>query len=81
MDYSKLWALCSNDWIKGLIVAIITTPLTIIYQSVSAGTLIIDWKTIIAAALTGGIAYLLKNLSTGSGGQILTNKEIKNEKK
>ena len=74
MDCSKLWSLCKNDWFKGLVVAVITAPLTIIYQSVSAGGLVFDWKAISAAALTGGIAYLLKNLSTGEQGKLLTDK-------
>ena len=79
MDCAKLWALCKSDWVKGLIVAVLTTPLTIIYQSTSAGTLVLDWKAIIAAAMTGGIAYLLKNFSTGENGKILTDKPRKED--
>jgi hypothetical protein len=63
-----------SDWWRGLIVASIMAPLTIIYQSVSAGTLVFDWKAIVVAAMTGGIAYLLKNLGTGSSGNLFTNK-------
>jgi hypothetical protein len=77
MDCTGLGKLCKNDWVKGLVVAIITAPLTIIYQSVEAGSLVINWKVIIAAALTGGIAYLLKNLGTGTGGKLLTNDQPK----
>ncbi len=71
--FSKLGTLKLNDWLKGFIVAIITAPLTIAYQSFSAGSLVFDRKAIAAAALTGAIAYLLKNLGTGAGGKILTN--------
>jgi len=73
--FGPLGTIKLSDWWRGMIVALITAPLTIIYQSLSATpvTLVLDWKAILAAALTGGIAYLLKNLGTGSGGQILTN--------
>ncbi len=72
--FTKLGTIKLSDWQRGLVIAIIMTPLTIIYQSVSAGTLVFDWKAILAAALGGGIAYLLKNLGTGEGGKLLTNK-------
>jgi len=72
--FTKLGTIKFSDWSRGLVIAIIMAPLTIIYQSVSAGTLIFDWKAIIVAALGGGIAYLLKNLGTGEGGKLLTNK-------
>ncbi len=72
--FTKLGTIKLSDWSRGLIIAIIMAPLTIIYQSVSAGTLVFDWKAIVAAAMTGGVAYLLKNLGTGSGGKLLTNK-------
>lgn len=72
--FTKLGRIKLSDWSRGLIVAIIMTPLTIIYQSVNAGTLVFDWKAVLAAALGGGIAYLLKNLGTGENGKLLTNK-------
>ena len=73
--FTDLWTIKMSDWQRGLIVAVITTPLTIIYQSLMATpvTLVFDWKAIIGAALAGGIAYILKNLATGSQGNILKN--------
>lgn len=74
--FTNLWSVKLGDWERGLIVAILTTPLTIIYQSLMATpvTLIFDWKAIIGAAVAGGVGYILKNLATGSNGNILTNK-------
>lgn len=72
--FTELWTVKLGDWGRALIIAIITAPLTIILQSVNAGSLVINWKTVLAAALTGGIAYILKNLGTGAGGNLLTNK-------
>ena len=72
--FTKLGTIKLGDWWRGLIIAIATTPLTIIYQSISAGTLTFDWKAIVTTGIAGGIAYLLKNLGTGEGGRLLTNK-------
>ena len=63
-----------GDWERGLVIAILTTPLTIIYDSLSNGGFTFDWKKIVAAAIVGGIAYLLKNFITGQNGSLLTNK-------
>jgi len=73
--FTALWTIKLSDWQRGLIIAILTTPLTIIYDSVTATpmSLIFDWKKILGAAIAGGIAYILKNFVTGSGGKVLTN--------
>ena len=72
--FSKLWSIKLSDWQRGLIVAILTTPFTIVYDSVSTGSLVFDWKKILAAAIAGGVGYILKNLLTGTNGNFLTNK-------
>lgn len=73
-SFTKLWTVKLSDWQRGLVVAILTTPVTIIYDSAMTGTLTLDWKKIVAAAITGGCGYLLKNLFTGQQGNLLTNK-------
>jgi hypothetical protein len=60
-----------EDLAKGLIITILTSVLTIAYNTVSAGSLTFDWKSIGLAALTSGLAYLMKNLLTNSEGQFL----------
>ncbi len=74
--FTELWAVKMSDWQRGLIVAILTTPLTIIYDTVTATPMVLtfDWKKILGAALAGGIGYLLKNVLTGQNGNLLTNK-------
>lgn len=76
MNFTKLWRLQESDWWRALIIAILTTPLTIIYESLMAGQFAVDWKKVLAAAITGGIAYILKNLGTGSNGKFLSNKML-----
>jgi Flp pilus assembly pilin Flp len=73
-----MWTALGNvkisDFWRGLIVAIIAVPLTIIYDSAMTGSLTFDWKKIVAAAIVGGVAYIVKNLDKGADGNILTNK-------
>lgn len=63
----------SDIW-RGLVLAILTAPLTIIYETLQKGSLTFDWKMIGGVALAGGVSYVFKNLLTGSNGNILTNK-------
>ena len=72
--WTKLWKVQYGDWLRGLLVAVLTTPITIILESVNKGSLVINWKTVLAAAVAGGLGYILKNLLTGEQGKLLTNK-------
>jgi hypothetical protein len=58
-----------KDLGKGLIVAVLTSVLTIVYNTVESGNLTFDWKLIATTAITTGIGYLLKNLLTNSQGE------------
>lgn len=58
-----------KDLGKGLIVAVLTSVLTIVYNTVEAGSLTFDWKLIATTAITTGLGYLLKNLLTNSQGE------------
>jgi hypothetical protein len=58
------------DFIKGLLMAVLSTVITIAYQTVEAGSLVFDWKTIGTMALTSALAYIMKNLLTNSQVQL-----------
>jgi putative exporter of polyketide antibiotics len=60
----------STDFLKGLIMAVLSTVITVVYQTVEAGSLVFDWKAIGTMALTTAIAYIMKNLFTNSTGQL-----------
>ena len=64
MKTSSFLTLNWQDLIKGLVIAILTPVLIIVQQSVDAGSLTFNWKSIAMAAIAGGCAYLLKNLFT-----------------
>ena len=65
----------SSDFIKGLIMAVLTTVITVIYQTVEAGSLIFDWKSIGTMALTTALAYIMKNLFTNSTGKLFAKEQ------
>jgi len=68
---STFLSLNIKDFIKGLILAVLTSVLTIVYTSVQAGSLTFDLKAIATAALTSGLSYIMKNLLTNSKEQFL----------
>lgn len=63
---SGLFALDFKDLTKGLLVAIGTSVVTIIENTIQAGSITFDWQKIGLAALAGGLAYLSKNFLTPS---------------
>ncbi len=64
MKTSKFLSLDWSDAVKGLLIAILTPVVVIIQQSLDLGVLTFEWKSIAAASIGGGLAYLLKNFLT-----------------
>lgn len=58
-----------NDFLRGLLVAVISPVFTIAIDSVSQGNFDINWKHIGMVALSAAGAYLSKNLFTDSNKQ------------
>jgi len=63
---SKQFTINWADAGKGLLMAVITSVLTVIYETVQAGTLTFDWKKIGIVATTSAVGYLIKNFFTPS---------------
>jgi hypothetical protein len=72
---STLFTLNTADFVKGLLMAVLSTVITIVYQTIEAGSLVFDWKAIGTMALTSALAYIMKNLFTNSQGKFFK-KEI-----
>jgi hypothetical protein len=68
---STIFTLNTSDFLKGLIMAVLSSVITVIYQTIEAGSLVFDWKAIGTMALTAGLAYIMKNLFTNSTGKFL----------
>jgi hypothetical protein len=63
----------SRDFYKGLIVIILCTFITGIYQVIANGG-VLNWETmkpVVIAAAGAGISYLTKNLLTNSQGDFM----------
>ena len=68
-NMSKLFSLNLNDWLKGLVVAIISAVLTLLIQQLQTGN--IDWKDVAGVGAIAGMSYILKNLATSDEGKLL----------
>ena len=71
MNISKFLSLNEQDFLKGLLLAAIITPLTIIQNSLTAGKLDFDWRNIATMAASGAVAYLIKNFFSGPNKMLL----------
>ena len=71
---SKLFRLDKNDFIKGLIVTVVTAVLTALLKVIETGGLefnMANAKVIATVAITAGISYILKNFASNSEDKIL----------
>ena len=76
---SSLFTLNSKDWIKGLVIAVLTAIITVVYNTIQTGALVLDWKAISIAGISAALAYITKNLLTNSNDQLLTKEPVKEE--
>jgi hypothetical protein len=72
---STFLTLNNSDFLKGLIMAVLSTVITVVYQTVEAGSLVFDWKAIGTMALTTALAYIMKNLFTNSTGKLFAKEQ------
>lgn len=64
MKQSNFLSLGWRDFLRGLLMAFLTPIMVIVQQSIEAGILVFNWKSILMAGIAGGLAYLVKNLLT-----------------
>jgi hypothetical protein len=67
---SKFLKLNIFDFIKGLMVTIVIAILTALLQMLTNNPPLIDYSQICIVAISAGISYLLKKLSTNSNGEL-----------
>lgn len=53
-----------NDFLKGLLISVLAPVLIILYNTVSTGSFDIDWKQVLTAGASAGLAYIIKNFFT-----------------
>lgn len=71
MKMSSYLSLNSVDYIKGLLMAVLTAVITVVYTSIQEGTVVFNWKVIAMSALSAALAYITKNFLTNSENKIL----------
>ena len=75
MKNSKFFRLNASDFIKGLVLTLLTALVTGLYELIQSGwVLTFDWitfKPIVMTAVAAALSYLIKNLLTNSDGQVL----------
>jgi uncharacterized membrane protein len=72
---SKFLRLNARDFFRGLIVVILCTFITGVYQLIASSGAV-NWLTIkpvVIAAIGAGVSYLTKNLLTNSKGDFMKN--------
>jgi hypothetical protein len=68
---SQFLSLDSKDFLKGLILSVLSAVVTVLYTSIDSGTLTFDFKSIGMVALSTALGYIVKNLLTNSKDQLL----------
>lgn len=71
--FTKLWTVKLSDWERGLVIAVFSVPLGIVFDWASTEGYQINWRSMAKGAVVGFLAYIGKNFATGSGGNVLTN--------
>jgi hypothetical protein len=75
MKNSEFLKLNAADFIKGLILTLITALVTGLYELIQSGwALTFDWvtfKPIVMTAAAAALSYLIKNFFTNSTGEVL----------
>lgn len=61
-QFSVSW----GDLLRGALTAALTTPFSILLESLNAGNFKVDWKHIGTIALAGFLGYIVKNFMTPS---------------
>ena len=64
MKDSKLFRVNLKDILKGLVMAVLTPAVFILQQSLEAGSLKVEWHSVLLASIAGGLGYLVKNFFT-----------------
>lgn len=66
MENSKFLKLNSYDFLKGMLVSVLSAIITYLYQMSQNGFESVEWNIILQVGASSLLAYLLKNLGTNS---------------
>lgn len=68
---SQLFSLESKDYIKGLLVAMLSAGVQLLYTVMSQGGSLftVDWKNLLNVSIVAGLSYLIKNFFSDHEGK------------
>lgn len=58
---SKRFRLKLNDWTRGLLIAALSTPISIIITSLNDQEFSVNWNFMLRLAVGSGLSYVIKN--------------------
>jgi hypothetical protein len=76
--FSEFWKLNNADYVKGMVVAVLSSVATVLYTSIQAGDMVLRWDVIGMNSLCAAIGYIAKNLVTNSNNEMFK-PELKDE--
>ena len=68
---SPFLTLNTRDYVRGLIVSVLSAVVTIMYQTIQSGSFVFDIKSIAKVGIAAALGYILKNLVTNSQDEFL----------
>lgn len=67
---NKLFSVGVKDFVKGLVVAVLSGVLTYVYGAIQGGTFAVDWNQVGVVAVTAGLSYIIKNYISDENGKV-----------
>ena len=64
MKQSEFLSIGTRDLLRGFVMAVLTPIFVIVQQSLEAGILTFNWRSITMAGIAGALAYITKNFFT-----------------
>jgi hypothetical protein len=74
---SKLFSVGLQDFLHGLLIAVIGAVLAVVTNTLQAGTLTFDYKAISTTAIIAAVSYISKKFISNSAGQVLMSEPLK----
>ena len=60
-----------QDFFKGLIVAVLTAIVTVLYSTIESGAIVFNVKQLLVTSLSAALAYIIKNYLSNEEGVFL----------
>jgi hypothetical protein len=69
--FSEIFSLSKSDVVKAFVIAVLTPAVGYLYQILQGGGDGLDWAQLGKLALSGGVAYIIKQYFSDNQGNVL----------